>query len=484
MTIKELMVDISIKKWIGHQHNDILQIAADSRRIKLGSLFIAIKGTQVDGHKFIDKAIQNGAVAVVLEELPQALQQDVVYIQVEDSATSLGQIASRFYGKPSQQLQVIGVTGTNGKTTTTTLLFDLFSKMGYKCGLISTISIKIGLDVLPATHTTPDALALNQALAHMVEAGCDFVFMEVSSHAIHQKRIAGVVFAGGIFTNLTHDHLDYHGTFKAYLNAKKAFFDQLPKGAFALSNLDDKNGSVMVQNTKADIHFYSLRSMASFKGRLIENSLQGLHLEFNGLEFFSSLIGNFNAYNLLAVYGAAILLQQESEQVLVALSALQAAAGRFDYVNLANTQITGIVDYAHTPDALQNVLKTINQAKPNKSKIYTVVGCGGDRDKEKRPKMATIAASMSYKAILTSDNPRSEDPATIIQDMVTGLDQNLLNRIIMLVNRREAIQLACQLANERDIILVAGKGHETYQEINGIKHPFDDKVELKKALQA
>ena len=483
MNIKQLFKQLDIKKWIGPDDLSISQIVFDSRKVQQGDLFVAIKGTQVDGHKFIEKAIQNGAKVIVVELLPQLLQQDITFIQVQDSAASLGILASQFYHHPSRQLQLVGVTGTNGKTTVATLLFELFSKLGYKCGLLSTISNKIGTKQLPATHTTPDAVALNETLATMVAEGCEFAFMEVSSHAIHQKRIEGVVFAGGVFTNLSHDHLDYHGSFKEYLIAKKAFFDNLPKGAFALSNYDDKNGSVMVQNTKAKIYFYSLRGITDFTGKLIDNSLSGLELEFNGKRFYSRLIGDFNAYNLLAVFGVAQLLGEPTDESMVALSALSTAEGRFDYIGLPQVPITGIVDYAHTPDALLNVLRTIKQAKPTSARIITVVGCGGDRDKAKRPKMANVAALYSHRAILTSDNPRTEDPNAIIEDMLRGISAEQQSKTIVLSNRREAIKFACQMAKAGDIVLIAGKGHEKYQEVNGHRKPFDDKEELKKALQ-
>ena len=478
MKLEQLTQQLSIKKWIGKRDLDIHQVTFDSRKVNGSDLFVAVRGTRVDGHQFIDKAIKKGAIVIVAEVLPQSLQQDVTYLQVEDTSGSLGLLASQFYDQPSKKLQLVGVTGTNGKTTTVTLLFELFSKLGYKCGLLSTISNRIGTEYLPATHTTPDAIALNKTLANMVNAGCDYAFMEVSSHAIHQKRIAGVVFAGGIFTNLTHDHLDYHGTFKNYLNAKKAFFDDLPEKAFALTNLDDKNGTVMVQNTKAQVKYYSLRGLTDFKGKLIDNNLNGLQLDFNGTVFYSRLIGDFNAYNLLAVYGVAILLEQDKHEVIVALSSLKTAEGRFDYVQIEGSTITGIVDYAHTPDALLNVLKTINQAKSQSAAVYTVVGCGGDRDREKRPKMARVAAELSHKAILTSDNPRSENPDEIIKDMLTGIDDSLRQKVFTLTDRAEAINLACQLAQFGDIILVAGKGHEKYQEIKGEKNSFDDKEVL------
>ncbi len=482
MRIKELTQELNIKKAIGNLDLRVKQIVFDSRKVKPGDLFVAVRGTRVNGHKFIDKAIENGAIAIVAEDLPQALQQDIIYLQVEDSATSLGKMASLYFGHPSRQLKVVGVTGTNGKTTTVNLLFNLFTRLGYKCGLLSTIHNKIGQEILPATHTTPDAVVLNETLAAMVAAGCDYAFIEASSHAIHQKRIAGVVFAGGIFTNITHDHLDYHGTFKNYLLAKKAFFDELPKEAFALSNLDDKNGMVMVQNTKAGVYTYSLRTMADFKGKILSSDLTGLQLEFNNIPFFSPLLGKFNAYNLLATFGAAVLLDQHPNESIVQLSGVYNAEGRFDYVKIPGNKVTGIVDYAHTPDALLNILSTIKEVKPKASKLITLIGCGGDRDKEKRPVMASVAVEWSDKVILTSDNPRTEDPESIIEDMLEGINSTQSIKVLSIVNRREAIRTACTIAGAGDIVLVAGKGHEKYQEIMNKKHPFDDKEELKKAL--
>jgi len=398
---------------------------------------------------------------------------------VADSAAALGLITDHFYNHPSQQLQLVGVTGTNGKTTTVTLLYNLFQNLGYKCGLLSTVENKIGQRIIPSTHTTPDSVAINALLAEMVEAGCDYAFMEVSSHAVEQQRISGLHFAGGIFTNISHDHLDYHKTFDNYIKAKKGFFDKLPKTAFALTNVDDKRGEVMLQNTKAKIAKYSLQRMADYRAKILENSLLGLRLELDGADFHGRLIGEFNAYNLLAVYAAAILLKQEKSEVLQALSEVQTAEGRFDYIFNQAQQILGIVDYAHTPDALEKVLQTIRQLRKAGSKIITVVGCGGDRDKTKRPEMAKIACNLSDQAILTSDNPRTEQPEAILKDMEAGVPKEVEHKVLTIVDRKQAIKTASRIARNGDIILVAGKGHEKYQDINGVKHPFDDKEILK-----
>ncbi len=452
----------------------ISEVASDSRMVVSNSLFVAVKGTQVDGHRFIESAIEKGAVAIVCEVLPPSLQKDISYIRVGNAALALGHIASNFYDNPSENLQLVGVTGTNGKTTTVTLLYNLMESLGYKSGLISTILNKVHTAVIPSTHTTPDPISLNKLLAQMVAEGCDYAFMEVSSHAIHQHRIAGLQFAGGVFTNLTHDHLDYHKTFKEYLNAKKKFFDDLPSGAFALVNADDKNGRVMMQNTRAQRHSYGLRNMAEYKARVLENGFDSMLLNIDGHQFYSMLVGEFNAYNLLAVYAVAMLLGQNSEEVLEKMSTLRGADGRFEILRSKNN-ITAIVDYAHTPDALENVLKTINNIRTGNEQLITVVGAGGNRDKEKRPKMARIASLMSTKVILTSDNPRNEVPEDIIEDMKQGVDIAKKMSMLAIVNREEAIRTAVMLAQPGDIILVAGKGHETYQEINGVKHPFDDK---------
>ncbi len=466
----------------GSTSQTVERLDFDSRKVGPGSLFVAVRGTQSDGHQFIEKAIGQGAAAVVAEELPAQRQPAVTYIQVADSATALGLMANRFFGEPSKALKLVGVTGTNGKTTTVTLLHSLFTALGYKAGLLSTVRNLIGLRPLEAAYTTPDAVSVNMLLREMADAGCDYAFMEVSSHAAHQRRIAGLHFAGGIFTNISHDHLDYHKTFKAYIDAKKMFFDILPKTAFALVNADDKRGGVMVQNTRARKYTYSLRSMAGFKARIQENSISGLHLEVDGVDVHSRLIGEFNAYNLLAAYGAAILLGQDKMETLTALSQLGAAEGRFDYVSGPRGKGTGIVDYAHTPDALEKVLGTIHQLRQGNSRILTVVGCGGDRDKAKRPKMAKVACDYSDQVILTSDNPRSEEPEAIIADMKAGVPPYASAKVLVVTNRREAIRTACRLAQDEDIILVAGKGHEKYQEAKGVRHPFDDKAVLAEAL--
>lgn len=482
MNLSKIIKGLSLKEVIGDIDKDVLSVTFDSRKVKAGSLFVAQVGTQVDGHRFIPQALEQGAIAIVCENLPEKQDPKCTYLVTEHAGRTLGHIASRFLGEPSKELQLVGVTGTNGKTTTATLLYQLFRKLGYKVGLLSTIENRINDSVLSTNLTTPDAVKLNECLREMVDEGCAFAFMEVSSHAIDQGRSSGLHFAGGIFSNLSHDHLDYHGSFKAYLEAKKMFFDQLPKGAFALTNIDDKRGKVMVQNTRAEILTYSLRRLADFKVRIIENALTGLHLNLDGFDFYSHLIGEFNAYNLLAVYAAAVQLGQEKMEVLSALSELRAVPGRFEQVIAPKHRIIGIVDYSHTPDALEKVLETIHHLREGQAKVITVVGCGGDRDKAKRPKMATIAARLSDIAILTSDNPRTEEPMSIIEDMVDGLSPELERKSMQQVDRKQAIRLASQLAQTGDIILVAGKGHENYQEIHGVKHPFDDKEILKEEL--
>ena len=452
-------------------------IASDSRKVAAHSLFVAVKGTQVDGHRFINKAEELGAVAIVCEEFPGTLNEKVTYIKVKNSAVALGYIASNFFDNPSEKLKLVGVTGTNGKTTIVTLLYNLMESLGYKSGLLSTIQNNIHQTVIPATHTTPDAISLNMLLAEMVEAGCSYVFMEVSSHAIHQHRITGLQFAGAVFTNLTHDHLDYHKTFKEYLKAKKQFFDDLPSDAFALVNVDDKNGRVMLQNTIARKYGYALKNMADFKARVLESRFDSTLLSIDGRQFYTMMVGAFNAYNLLAVYAAARLLGQDAVEVLLKMSTLKGAAGRFEVIRSKNN-LTAIVDYAHTPDALENVLKTIQSIRTGNEQLITVVGAGGNRDKEKRPKMAKIASLLSTRVIITSDNPRNEDPQAIIDDMLEGVDVAKKMSVVAIVNRKDAIHTAVMLAQPGDIILVAGKGHETYQEMNGVKHPFDDKKVL------
>jgi len=447
-----------------------------------GSLFVAVKGLTVDGHQFIDKAIESGAVAIVCEELPKSRNEGVAYVVVDHSAKALGHFAAAFFGHPSKKLKLVGITGTNGKTTNATLLQALFKELGHRTGLISTIENKIDDEVLPARFTTPDAVAVNQLLAEMVGRGCTHAFMEVSSHALEQQRVAGITFKGGIFTNISHDHLDYHKTFENYIKAKKKLFDGLPANAFALVNKDDKRGGVMLQNCAAQHHTFGLKANADFKARLVENTFDGLLLEIDGVQTWFRLTGSFNAYNLLGVYAAALLLGEEAEQVLTVLSALKPAKGRFDQL-VGRDNIRAIVDYCHTPDALDNVLATIKEIKSADERIITVVGCGGDRDREKRPKMAAIAAKYSEKVVLTSDNPRSEDPEAIISEMKKGLGIKEQRLALAITDRREAIRTACMLAQAGDILLIAGKGHETYQEINGVRHPFNDKEEVAQMLQ-
>lgn len=475
MLLRDILYKVAIRKVAGSTDTEVRNVEIDSRKIVAGSLFIAVKGVAVNGHEFIEKSVSNGAAVIVAETLPEVLNADVVYVQVENSALAAGQIADNFFGQPSSSLKVVGVTGTNGKTTIATLLYKLFTGLGYKCGLLSTVENMIGETVVPATHTTPDAIQLHGLLKQMKDEECTHVFMEVSSHAIHQHRIAGLQFAGGLFSNITHDHLDYHQTFDEYIRVKKAFFDGLSANAFAISNADDKRGAVMLQNTAAKKYWYSLRTLADFKGKLIENSLAGLVMLVNDQEVHFRLIGEFNAYNLLAVYGAAISLGQDKQEVLTVLSELTGAEGRFDYQVSARERVIAIVDYAHTPDALVNVLNTIAKLKRGFEQVITVVGCGGDRDKTKRPIMATVACEKSDRVILTSDNPRSEDPAQIIRDMEEGLPAGLRRKYIAITDRKEAIKTAISLAKPEDIVLIAGKGHEKYQEIKGVKHHFDDK---------
>ncbi|MCB0806490.1 MAG: UDP-N-acetylmuramoyl-L-alanyl-D-glutamate--2,6-diaminopimelate ligase [Bacteroidales bacterium] len=469
---------VSIK---GTTQTEVSAIEFDSRKCGKNSLFVAVKGTQTDGHKFIDKAIGLGAAVIICEKLPEALSDNVVWVKVENPARALGMLASNFYGNPSSHLKLIGVTGTNGKTTIVNLLFNLVRHLGYNAGLLSTIENKIGDEVIGSTHTTPDPVQINRLMADMVKSGCDWCFMEVSSHAIDQERIAGLVFTGGIFTNITHDHLDYHKTFDAYLKAKKKFFDELPEEAFALSNIDDKNGQVMLQNTRAEKKYYGLKKPAEFKGKIMENQFEGLQLNINGKDIWCRLVGAFNAYNILAAFGAAVLAGEDEEEVLAALSALDTVEGRFDYV-VSSNNVVGIVDYAHTPDALKNVLETIAAIRTRNETLITLIGAGGDRDTEKRAPMGLIAGRMSDRVIITSDNPRSENPESIIEQIKKGIDPRDTGKAIAITDRREAIKTACLMAQPNDIILVAGKGHEKYQEIKGIKHPFDDKQILKEYL--
>ena len=482
MKVKEILVNCNLLEIIGNKDLDISNISFDSRTVKNGTLFFAVRGTQVDGHNFIEKAIEKGAIAIVCEQLPTTLNDAVTYIKVDNSAYILGVSASNFFDNPSKKLKLTGVTGTNGKTTIATLLYRLFTDAGYVCGLLSTIENIVDHEFIPATHTTPDPIELNALLKKMVDKGCEYVFMEVSSHSVDQDRIAGLEFAGGIFTNLTHDHLDYHKTMANYRNAKKKFFDNLPANAFALTNLDDKNGAIMLQNTRAKRLSYALKHDADFKGVVLESHFDGMMIKVNGMEMFTQLVGRFNASNLLAIYGAAISLGFDKDELLVEISKLKGANGRFDMIH-SECGIVGIVDYAHTPDALENVLKAINDVRCHKENLITLVGCGGNRDTTKRPEMAAVAAKMSDKVILTSDNPRLEDPDEIIRQMKEGLDEESKHRVLSITNRREAIRTAVALANKGDIILLAGKGHENYQEINGIKNHFDDKEELSEALK-
>jgi UDP-N-acetylmuramoyl-L-alanyl-D-glutamate--2,6-diaminopimelate ligase len=476
--LKDILYKVRIRAVSGNINIDVNGLAIDSRKVKPGFCFIAMKGTTSDGHAFIDAAIEKGAASIVCETMPASLLDNVVYVQVEDCAIAAGMMSHNFYGEPSTKLKLVGVTGTNGKTTVATVLWKLFSVLGYKCGLISTIQNQIGDEIISSTHTTPDAISVNALMKQMLDAGCTHVFMECSSHAIHQHRIEGLQFAGALFTNITHDHLDYHQTFDEYIRVKKSWFDNLSSTAFALSNADDKRGGVMLQNTTAKKYFYSLKTMADFKGKILENSLTGLHMIVNETEVYFKLIGEFNAYNLLAVYGAAICLGENKDSVLKALSALDGAEGRFDYSVSKNEQVMGIVDYAHTPDALLNVLATIKKLRKGNEQVITVVGCGGDRDRTKRPVMAEVACEYSDKVILTSDNPRSEDPNEILNEMQKGVNIAAKKKVISIADRKEAIRTAVNLAQPSDIVLVAGKGHEKYQEIKGVKYDFDDKQVL------
>ncbi|WP_314807492.1 UDP-N-acetylmuramoyl-L-alanyl-D-glutamate--2,6-diaminopimelate ligase [Segatella oris] len=477
MKLNELLKNITPIKIIGNDDVEITGVNIDSRRIETGHLFVAMKGTQVDGHLFIGKAIELGAISVLCEDLPEVLQEGITYVQVESTEDAVGKVATLFYGDPSHKLKLVGVTGTNGKTTIATLLYNMFRKFGHKVGLLSTVCNYIDDVEVPADHTTPDPIELNELLAKMVEAGCEYAFMECSSHAIHQKRIGGLKFAGGLFTNLTRDHLDYHKTFENYRNAKKAFFDGLPKDAFAITNADDKNGMIMVQNTKATVKTYSIRTLADFRARILECHFEGMYLEIDGREVGVQFIGKFNVSNLLAVYGAAIMLGKKPEDVLLVLSTLHSVNGRLEPIH-SPEGFTAIVDYAHTPDALANVLNAIHEVLDGKGHVITVCGAGGNRDKGKRPLMAQEAVRQSDKVIITSDNPRFEEPQDIINDMLAGLNEQQMRKVISIVDRKEAIRTACMMAQKGDVVLVAGKGHETYQEIKGVKHHFDDKEVL------
>ena len=474
MKLNELLRNIKNVALTGSDNVEITGVNIDSRRIATGHLFVAMRGTQVDGHRFITKATEQGAAAVLCEELPEVLSEGVTYVKVPSTEDVVGHVATAFYGNPSEKLKLVGATGTNGKTTIATLLYNMFRKLGYKCGLLSTVCNYIEEEVVPADHTTPDPIELNRLLAQMVDAGCQYVFMECSSHAIAQKRIGGLKFSVGIFTNLTRDHLDYHKTFENYRDAKKAFFDMLPKGSYAIINADDKNGSVMVQNTKATVKTYSTRQMADYRARLIECHFEGMYLEIDGHEVGVQFIGKFNVSNLLAVYGTARVLGEKPEDILIALSTLGSVSGRLEPIRSADG-FTAIVDYAHTPDALENVLNAIHEVLDGRGKVITVCGAGGNRDKGKRPLMAKEAARQSDRVIITSDNPRFEDPQEIINDMLAGLDRQQMKKVLSIVDRREAIRTACMMAQKGDVILIAGKGHEDYQEIKGVKHHFDDK---------
>jgi len=480
--LKDILYKTSIEAIKGSTDRAINKIEFDSRKVSSGDVFLAIRGTVSDGHLYIDKCIEQGAIAIVCEVFPEEIVDGITYIQVNNSQKALAFMASNYYDNPSEKLKLVGVTGTNGKTTIATLLYTMFENAGYKSGLLSTVKIRVHQSEFPATHTTPDSLTINYYLNQMVESGVEFCFMEVSSHGIHQSRTEGLYFTGGIFTNLSHDHLDYHTTFAEYRDVKKSFFDNLPKTAFALSNIDDKNGSVMLQNTKAQRRTYSLKSYSDYKAYVLENQFVGLLLKIDNQEVYTKLIGNFNAYNLLAIYATAVELGLEKQEALTLLSQLDSVSGRFQYI-VSKTKITAIVDYAHTPDALENVLNTIADIRTKNEQLITIVGCGGDRDKAKRPVMAHIASKLSDKAIFTSDNPRTENPETILEEMEKGVEPQNFKKTLSILDRKQAIKTACQLAESGDIILIAGKGHETYQEINGIKHDFDDMKIVTKLLE-
>lgn len=481
--LQDILYKVQIRSVAGSTSIEVNSVQTDSRKVGPGAAFIAIRGYAADGHKFIPLAIEKGATAIICEKLPQEIKEGITYIQVTNSAHAAGLMAHNYYGQPSERVHLVGVTGTNGKTTIATLLFKLFSSLGYHCGLVSTVDNRIGNEIIPSTHTTPDAVTLNALLKRMADEGCSHVFMETSSHALHQHRVAGLKYRGAIFSNITHDHLDYHQTFDEYIRVKKSFFDMLPADAFAISNADDKRGAIMLQNTVATKYFYSLKTMAEFKGKILENGLAGLVMTVNDQEVHFRMIGEFNAYNILAVYGAAVCLGEEKQDVLRVLSELNGAEGRFDYIVSPNDRLIAIVDYAHTPDALINVLSTIKNLRKGYEQIITVVGCGGDRDKTKRPLMGEAACEYSDRVIFTSDNPRSEDPNQILKDMEEGLGSAARRKFISIADRREAIKTAISLAQKEDIILVAGKGHEKYQEIKGVKYDFDDKQVLNELIQ-
>lgn len=478
MRLDDLLVNVKPIAIVGDVDVEIKGVDIDSRNVQGGHLFVAMKGTQADGHKFIPQATGQGAQAILCEDMPSDVKDGVTYVQVDSTEDAVGKVATLFYGDPSSKLRLVGVTGTNGKTTIATLLYDMFRMMGHKCGLISTVCNYIDGEMIPADHTTPDPIELNELLGRMVEAGCEYAFMECSSHAIAQKRIGGLKFTGGIFTNLTRDHLDYHKTFENYRNAKKAFFDGLPKSAFAITNVDDKNGMVMVQNTKATVKTYSIRSMADFRAKIIECHFEGMYLEIDGHEVGVRFIGKFNVSNLLAVYATAVMLGKKPEDILLVMSTLHSVSGRLEPIH-SPSGFTAIVDYAHTPDALENVLSAIHEVLNGKGKVITVCGAGGNRDKGKRPLMAQEAARQSDKVIITSDNPRFEKPQDIINDMLAGLSKQQMGKVLSIADRKEAIRAACMMARKGDVILVAGKGHEDYQEVKGVKHHFDDKEVLR-----
>lgn len=481
--LQDILYKVKLTAVDGDTAQQVNAIQLDSRKVQKGNLFVAVNGTQVDGHQFIEKAIELGASAIVCEEFPEKRLENIVYIKVKNSAQALGIIASNFYDNPSQNIKIVAVTGTNGKTSIATLLYKLYKELGYKVGLLSTVENLIDNQKLDATHTTPHSIAINELLSKMVEVGCDYCFMEASSHAIHQERIHGLNINGAVFTNLTHDHLDYHGDFKNYLNAKKKLFDELPKDAFALVNNDDKHGAIMLQNTKAKKYNYALQSMADYSAKILESHFSGMYLFFDGVELYTRMIGHFNAYNLLAVYSSAILLGENKEEVLKVLSFITGAEGRFEYIISSEEKIIGVIDYAHTPDALKNVIDTINAVKTDLQNLITVVGAGGNRDASKRPLMAEIAGMGSQKVILTSDNPRNENPEDILAEMKKGLRVVDRKKALIIENREEAIRAAVSLANANDVILIAGKGHEKFQEIKGVKHPFDDKEKLENAFK-
>lgn len=474
-SLQDILYKVPITEVKGDLSMEITDFFFDSREVMVGSLFVAVSGTAVDGHEYIGKAIENGAIAVICETFPDEIRDDVSYIRVRNSAESLGFVAANYFGNPADELKIVAVTGTNGKTTTATILYKMFTGLGFPTGLLSTVSIRIGNMVVPTTHTTPNAKVLHKTFRRMVQEGCEYCFMEVSSHALIQHRVAGVSFFGAVFSNLSHDHLDYHGSFKEYIRAKKILFDQLGSGAFALVNLDDKHGKVMLQNTDAKQVTYALKHMADFRARILENTFAGLQMEIGGIEVWFRMVGSFNAYNLLSVYAVGVLLGFGSEEILLEMSKIEGVDGRFQAVQPADHRFTAIVDYAHTPDALKNVLETIRNIREGDSRIITVMGCGGNRDKDKRPLMGKIAAELSDQVVVTSDNPRDEEPAEIIREIMAGVPASLKRRVLSVENRKEAIAVACRLANENDVILVAGKGHETYQEIKGVKYPFDDR---------